>query len=79
MRRRATILLFHLSVSQRSAEHNGSIGIPFNQFLNNQPIYPDEMIQQRQVEFEWIGAPEYVEPIYIKCLETILALQPFLQ
>ena len=37
-------------------------------FLIISRFTPDEIVQQRQIEFEWIGAPEYVEPIYIKCL-----------
>ena len=37
-------------------------------FLIISRFTPDEIIEKRQVEFEWIGAPEYVEPIYIKCL-----------
>ena len=37
-------------------------------FLVISRFTPHEIVQQRQIEFEWIGAPEYVEPIYIKCL-----------
>ncbi len=37
-------------------------------FLIISRLTPDKMIQRLQVEFEWTGAPEYVEPIYIKCL-----------
>jgi hypothetical protein len=36
-------------------------------FLIISRLTPDEIPQQRQVVFEWVGAPEYVEPIYIKC------------
>lgn len=28
---------------------------------------PETPEQKKRVEFEWIGAPEYVEPVYIKC------------
>ena len=41
-------------------------------FLIISRFTPNEIIQQRQVEFEWVGAPEYVEPIYIKCFEDYI-------
>ena len=37
-------------------------------FLIISRLTPDKILQKRQVEFEWIGAPEFVESIYIKCL-----------